>query len=119
MIYTYDCKCYDDFKQLLNTDKTTAKMLLDELDLNMDDLDDCDWAHDYLTVYPTTEDYAIYELTDGWYMEHNFNSDFRGAPSPMDWIDLDEFGQRLADTGDSNVCLLLPNGKVVTTSYGW
>lgn len=29
-------------------------------------------------------------------------------------LDLDE-----SDTGDSTCCQLLPNGKVVTTNYGW
>lgn len=122
MNYDYDCDGYESFDKLRKKDKQTAELLLAELGLDtasVDELNDLGWTHDYLCVYPTLEDYALYELTDGWYTDYNFDGDFRGAPNPMDWIDLDGFGQRLIDLGDQNVTLALPNGKVVTTSCGW
>lgn len=45
--------------------------------------------------------------------------DRNGAPNPMDYIDTEHLGEDLIEQVDSSVCLLLPNGKVVTTSYGW
>lgn len=70
-------------------------------------------------VYPNVEEYAIYELTDGWYSDCNFDGDFNGAPNPMDYINTEHLGEDLIEQVDSSVCQLLPNGKVVTTSYGW
>lgn len=46
-------------------------------------------------------------------------SDFGGAPNPLEYIDLADFGADLISTGDTTICRELPNGKVVTTSYGW
>lgn len=122
MNYDYDCNSYKSFDELYKKDKQTAELLLVELGLSearIDELNELGWTYDYLYVYPTLEDYALYELTDGWYIDCNFDRDFRGAPNPMDWIDLDGFGQRLIDLGDQNVTLALSNGKVVTTSCGW
>ena len=122
MNYDYDCNSYKSFDELYKKDKQTAELLLAELGLSearIDELNELGWTYDYLCVYPTLEDYALYELTDGWYIDCNFDRDFKGAPNPMDWIDLDGFGQRLIDLGDQNVTLALSNGKVVTTSCGW
>lgn len=52
-------------------------------------------------------------------MNHDLGGDFGGAPNPLYFIDLEVFGQRLIDTGDASVYCQLPNGKIVTTSYGW
>lgn len=122
MNYDYDCNSYKSFDELYKKDKQTAELLLAELGLSearIDELNELGWTYDYLYVYPTLEDYALYELTDGWYIDCNFDRDFKGVPNPMDWIDLDGFGQRLIDLGDQNVTLALSNGKVVTTSCGW
>ena len=119
MIYNYDEQRYENFDDFLEGDRQTAMLLLNELGLSIEEYAAYNWAADYIRVYPSVRDYAIYELTDGWYVEHNFNTDYNGAPNPMDWIDLESFGRRLVDTGDSGVCKLLPNGKVVTTDYGW
>ena len=75
--------------------------------------------NEQLMVYPNVEEYAIYELIDGWYQNHNLGGSFDGAPNPIEYIDLDSFGDDLIDTGDSSITRLLPNGKIVTTSYGW
>ena len=99
----YCSRVYDNFNELMESSHETASMLLKQLDLTLSDI----------------EDYAAYELTDGWYSDCNFDRDFNGAPNPMDYIDTEHLGEDLIEQVDSSVCLLLPNGKVVTTSYGW
>ena len=115
----YNSAYYDDFVELLDCDNQTANLLLDEFDLDHSDIGKYEWMNDQLTVYPDVVEYAIYELTDGWYHNHDLGGDFNGAPNPIDYIDLDALGVDLVDTGDSTCCQLLPNGKVVTTNYGW
>lgn len=44
---------------------------------------------------------------------------FDGAPNPIEYIDLTDFGGDLIAEGDASIVCLLQNGKVVTTSYGW
>lgn len=75
--------------------------------------------NEQLIVYPNVEEYAIYELIDGWYQNHNLGGSFNGAPNPIEYIDLADFGADLISTGDTTICRELPNGKVATTSYGW
>ena len=115
----YRSKYYDNFNELLEGDRQTANLLLDELGLDTSDIGNYDWMDDVLVVYPTVEEYCEYELVDGWYMKHDLGGDFGGAPNPMDYIDTEHLGEDLIEQVDSSVCLLLPNGKVVTTSYGW
>lgn len=47
------------------------------------------------------------------------NYKYTDYDNPIEYIDLDSFGDDLIDTGDSSSTRLLPNGKVVTTIYGW
>lgn len=110
---------YDNFDELMDCDSQTANLLLKELDLDESDIGKETWMNEQLMVYPNVEEYAIYELIDGWYMNHDLGGDFGGAPNPLYFIDLEVFGQRLIDTGDARVYCQLPNGKIVTTSYGW
>lgn len=115
----YRSKYYDNFNELLEGDRQTANLLLDELGLDTSDIGNYDWMDDVLAVYPTVEDYCEYELVDGWYMNHDLGGDFGGAPNPLYYIDLSMLGEDLINTGDSTICRKLPNCKVVTTSYGW
>lgn len=110
---------YDNFDELMDCDSQTANLLLKELGLDESDIGKETWMNERLMVYPNVEEYAIYELIDGWYQNHNLGGNFYGAPNPIEYIDLDSFGDDLIDTGDSSITRLLPNGKVVTTSYGW
>ena len=106
----YRSKYYDNFNELLEGDRQTANLLLDELGLDTSDIGNYDWMDDVLAVYPTV---------DGWYMNHDLGGDFGGAPNPLYYIDLFMLGEDLINTGDSTICRKLPNCKVVTTSYGW
>lgn len=110
---------YDNFDELMDCDSQTANLLLKELDLDESDIGKETWMNEQLMVYPNVEEYAIYELIDGWYQNHNLGGSFNGAPNPIDYIDLDALGVDLVATGDSTCCQLLPNGKVVNTNYGW
>lgn len=115
----YDSTFYDNFDALLEGDHQTETLLLKELDLDESDIGTKPWMDDVLIVYPDVEEYAVYELVDGRYMNHDLGGDFGGTPNPLYFIDLEVFGQRLIDTGDACVYCQLPNGKIVTTSYGW
>ena len=115
----YCSRVYDNFNELMESSYETARMLLTQLGLKLSDIKDKPWANNQLVVYFSIEDYAAYELTDGWYSDYNFDKDFNGAPNPMDYINTEHLGEDLIERVDSSVCLLLPNGKVVTTSYGW
>lgn len=110
---------YDNFDELMDCDSQTANLLLNELGLNESDIGKETWMGESLFVYPNVEEYAIYELIDGWYQNHNLGGSFNGTPNPLEYIDLADFGADLISTGDTTICRELPNGKVVTTSYGW
>lgn len=107
----YNCEFFDDYKQFKKNYSTIAKKLLNEVGEGA-------WQEDCITVYPSYEDYAIYELTDGWYIDCNWNRDYNGAPNPMDFIDLDALGQALVNTGDSSICIEIDD-MIITTGYGW
>lgn len=62
---------YDNFDALLEGDHQTATLLLKELGLDESDIGTKPWMDDALTVYPDVEEYAVYELVDGWYMNHD------------------------------------------------
>ena len=77
------------------------------------------WMDDALIVYPDVEEYAVYELVDGWYMNHDLGGDFGGAPNPLYFIDLEDYGRSAIGLAGKNYVVQLSNGKVVETEYGW
>lgn len=110
---------YDNLDELMDCDSQTANLLLKELGLDESDIGTKPWMDDVLMVYPDVEEYAVYELVDGWYMNHDLGGDFGGAPNPLEYINLTDFGGDLIADGDASIVCLLQNGKIVTTSYGW
>lgn len=110
---------YDNFNELMDCDSQTANLLLKELGLDESDIGKEPWMDETLNVYPNVEEFAVYELIDGWYQSHNLGGNFDGAPNPLEYIDLADFGADLISTGDTTICRELPNGKIVTTNYGW
>ena len=110
---------YDNFDELMDCDSQTANLLLNELGLDESDIGKEPWMGESLFVYPNVEEYAVYELIDGWYQNHNLGGSFNGAPNPIEYINLADFGDDLISEGDASIVRLLPNGKVVTTEYGW
>lgn len=110
---------YDNFDALLEGDHQTATLLLKELGLTRKDIGKEPWMDDELRVFFSPTHYALYELTDGLYGECDLNRSFGIYPNPFDYINTEHFGEDLIDVRDKRCCRLLPNGTVVTTSYGW
>lgn len=104
---------YDNFDDLQANDPSLSKELLEMFD-------DGEWKNDQLFVYESLEDYAYYELTEGWYADkHLDQKDYNGAPNPMDFIDLKALGLQLSRTWDESCHYLTKDNWVVETSYGW
>lgn len=106
---------YDDFDEFMQEHPDVATELLESVG-------EGEWQNNELYYYPTLEDYAEYELTEGWYIDLNLDDfDFRGAPNPLDYIDLVKFGEALINSGDESVTWCDWDGSkaVVTTGYGW
>lgn len=107
----YNYTQYENFKELKGCEPELAKAMLEQID-------DGDWMEEELIVYPTVEDFATYELTDGWYINSDFKDDYNGAPNPFDYIDMEAFGKALISNWDES-CNLEVDGMVITTSCGW
>ena len=107
---------FDDFYAFMSAHPEIATKLLN-------DVGEGEWQNQELYYYPSLEDYAEYELTEGWYIDLNLDDfDFRGAPNPLDYIDFSSFGEALINSGDESVtwCDWDTDDKaVVTTGYGW
>ena len=102
---------FDNFEEFKARHSDIAKRLLAEIDSG-------EWVNEELYYYGTLSDFAEYELTEGWYVDCNFDRDFRGAPNPMDYIDLEALGEALSNTWDES--LYWTDGEcVVGTSTGW
>lgn len=109
MYYVQD---FDNYQEFAESYPDVAASLLE-------DVGEGDWQDNQIFVYDSIEDFAEYELTDGWYTDLGLDRmDFNGAPNPLDYVDLKAFGNALLESGDSSV--QWTDWKVVvTTSYGW
>lgn len=59
------------------------------------------WMNRELIVYPTEYDFGLYQLDDGLYKVFNFtDNDYGSLPDPIDFIDMNLFGKRLAEFFD-------------------
>lgn len=90
----------------------------------------CDWMGNeiegfddenaMLEYYDTLEDFAYYELTEGWYIDNHLDEqDYHGAPNPIDYIDLEALGEALITRGDESCIYRTEGDQVVTTDWGW
>lgn len=109
MLYNY--KVFTSFNEFYTAHPDVAICLKEEVG-------DGEWMEGEIYYYPTKEDFCEYELIDGWYTGLNFDTDFRGAPNPMDYIDYERFAKALIDTWDSR-CNWTDGVCVVTTTDGW
>ena len=102
---------FNNFKELMEYDSELAQDLLKEK---------CEgeWQDVEIYYHATIEDYAEYELYDGWYAD-TFKNDYNGAPDPLDFINLKEFGESLADSWDDGTNYKTSHGEVLQTPYGW
>lgn len=118
-IENYSCRVFENFSEVMESKYETAMLLLKELGLTRKDIGKEPWMDDELRVFFSPTHYALYELTDGLYGECDLNRSFGIYPNPFDYINTEHFGEDLIDVRDKRCCRLLPNGCVVTTSYGW
>lgn len=108
----FDCEYFDDFAEFSESLPEVAAALLEEVG-------EGEWQEDQICYYPSIEDFAEYELTEGWYVDCGLGDrDYNGAPNPMDYIDLKALGEALLNSGDSSV-QWTDWDCVVTTGYGW
>lgn len=102
----WTCECYDNFGELLEADYHAAGGLLYRLGIKLDDNGEPSverpWMKHELIVYPTEYDFGAYQLDDGLYKVFNFaGNDYGSLRDPLDFIDLDLFGKRLAEDLDN------------------
>lgn len=78
-----------------------------EIDLNFDSFDNC-------LVFDSLEDFAIYEVEDGWYSTLELSHDCHGAPDLLNYIDYQALGTALTQTWDESMNCVLSDGRVVS-----
>ena len=77
-----------------------------KIDIDTDKFDSC-------TVFDSLEDFAIYEVEDGWYSTLELNHDYRGAPNLSYYIDYQALGTALSQTWDESCHYVLSDGRVL------
>ena len=103
---------YQDFNEFKKSRPDIAKRLLD-------DVGNGEWMDNELYYHDSLSDYAEYELTEGWYIDLGlYDKDFRLAPNPLDYIDLDGLGEALSYSWDES-CHWTNGEIVIETGYGW
>lgn len=106
---------YEIFDNLKDLEKSYPKLsteLLQNFDMG-------EWINEQLFIYDNIEDFAKYELHDGWYADRFNNTDYNGAPDPLDYINYKEFGEALKDSWDNSLYFESKTGKIIATNYGW
>ena len=102
---------FNNFKELMEYDSELAQDLLKEKGEGK-------WQDVEIYYHATIEDYAEYELYDGWYADI-FRDDYNGAPDPLDFINLKEFGNALANSWDYGKNYKISHGEILQTTYVW
>ena len=102
---------FNNFKELMEYDSELAQELLKENGKGR-------WQEEEIYYHVTIEDFAEYELYDGWYAD-TFKDDYNVAPDPLDFINLKEFGNALANSWDDSINYKTSHGEVLQTPYGW
>lgn len=105
-------KSYNSYKELLQDRELIARELLDVVGSG-------EWQNDTIFLYEDIEEFAEYELTDGWYSELDITRDWKGAPSLINYIDLKELGEDLSNNWDTGIYFKTSSGVVLQTGYGW
>lgn len=110
----YEYESFNNFKELAAKHPKAAAELLEKFN-------EGEWQDNDLYWYPSEEDFAIYEIVDGWYSNLGLNQfvDFNGAPNPLNFIDFKSFGDVLIDSYDPTCNFETNNGEIVTTGYGF
>lgn len=105
---------YDDFTEFAKNKPALAKELLKNAGNGS-------WQNDSVYVYDSLQDFAFYELTEGWYTNSSLNfppdKDYRGAPNPLAYIDLKGLGLALTQTWDDSCHYRSADNHVITTCW--
>lgn len=121
----YVCENYDNFSELLESDYHAASWLLYRLGIELtDDVKpsvEKPWMSHELIVYPTEYDFGVYQLQDGLYQAFNLaDNDYGSLRDPLDFIDMNLFGERLAEDfnneGDRYIYL---QDCIIESPYGF
>jgi len=107
-------KTFDGYKELFEHDENLAKELLEAVGEGA-------WQQGEIYYYEDEEEYAEYELTEGWYASFgvNLDRDYNGAPNLMDYINLSDLGSALVQNWDDSCNFKASTGEILTTGYGW
>lgn len=107
-------KVYRNFKELHEDNIKLAEELLDEVGNG-------EWQNEPIMFHGDVEEYAKYELTEGWYASSGLeiDSDWNGAPNPMDYIEFAKLGHAMVATWDSSAHHMSSTGEIFVTSHGW
>lgn len=106
---------YEIVENLKNLEKSYPKLsteLLQNFDMS-------DWINEQLFIYDNIEEFVKYELHEGWYADRFGDTDYNGAPDPLDYISYKEFGEALKESWDNSLYFESKTGKIITTNYGW
>lgn len=121
----YKSKVFENFSELLESDTQLAMRLIYRLGLEHSTENQLSteqpWANHELIVYPTEYDFGLYQLQDGLYKVFNFaGNDYGSLRDPFDFIDMNSFGERLAEDfnneGDGYIYL---QDCVIESPYGF
>lgn len=105
-------KVYENFEKLSEEKENLAQELLQNVGKG-------DWQEDEVVYFNSLEDYAYFELTEGWYSEAKLDSDWKGAPDLLNFIDAYLLGRRLSQLWDTSAHFLAESEEVLTSSHGW
>lgn len=78
-----------------------------------------EWQENEIYYYEDEEEFAEYELTEGWYADLRLDRDYNFAPNPLDYIDLSGLGDALVRNWDDSCNFRASTGEILTTSCGW
>lgn len=110
----YEQEIFSNYQALAAKHPNTAAALLYEFG-------EGEWQNSELYWYPTEEDFAMYEVEEGWYSNFQLNQsiDFNGAPNLLNFLDFKSLGSALVDTWDNSCHFEANNGEIVSTEVGF
>lgn len=109
----YENEIFDNYQALAKKHPDAAAELQNEIG-------DGEWQNLELRWYPNEEDFAIYDVIDGWYSNIPLDTgDFDDAPNLLNFFDFKALGRALVETWDSSCNFETESGEIITASYGW
>ena len=100
------------YTELFERDEELSKELIEKVGSG-------EWQENEIYYYEDEEEFAEYELTEGWYADLRLDRDYNFAPNPLDYIDLSGLGDALVRNWDDSCNFRASTGEILTTSCGW